>query len=1526
MTTARMEQPLTEDTPVEAPVVEQAPEQPQENITPEPAVSRNTVITPEVTPDVYAEEEDPSIDPYVAPEPLPPTDTTVNNLSAMGAMSAIAEGDSTGVYGAYQQTKVMAERNPDAVKDSYRQFLQAFDRQTTEVLVGQADPEIVADKIQEDAKQQESMFGAYVGAATKAYPTAPRSMQEKIGARLFAMEMLSEYMEGYSGWSVAGDILKSMIPGVAYKDILDSNIKPETIEAVKMMSGEDQAKFFAAVLPFLDEAYDQDKTFVAQVFSSFLDIEGAEDLATYQNLEKLFLGLDAATIFTGAAKMIRGGQVVKDVKKINKVLAGKVAASGIKDQTGELAKALNMTRDELVQSGLPWRNDVVEGMDHLPNVPEGVEQLAPIDMQQIQAIRDGFITVLSDDLTLAPQLLRQGEVAGAMDRITKETQKKITESLEGTPLKTGSIRVTKKEGEDVFVVNVDVLGPVDVRTGKLGNDEFEALVETLDIPAKQKKALMKEFDEGGDPQQIIDDFVGNTKVVQEGIQSFRTSRTTTLGTIRTETFEARPTLDDYGSYAIKQDSMFDYALSPVEKLDRELVAGAELLASTQERVAAQLGEIYKFALSPVSGLRNRAARKNVENAYELWERANKVEYDAAGNIIKSGQNVRPSQYQLAYEGITAPDGSKIYLRSQAEQQAFYNLANIADGFYLIGNKLDLQRLKATGVKQIAINEGMRGWPRLTEAQVSTTLKNLDENAMVFDTVRNISIPKAQVAEALQNSDNVLVSMYDALKTKDGMFSVAIVPRNAVSELGPYQRARRNLYSPKINLGVRGVVFEVKDGVLNGVTKAATDPANPNRKAVRFARGVKEGEKIAEELNQQAPDGVRYIFQEDTVDPLSGELRSFNQTGLYRGARSKDEIMIGLEETSVETVPVYEAMARNLQHLSNQYPMNEWRMATQQRFINSVNSTAANDAQKIKAFDDTIPDSHPMKDSLENMKDYIRQQLKVPSKQETVYEKRVLQLADWVEGKGLTQASQTVMRLKDTNLTAKLRGLTFHSLLGMFNPAQLWMQAQSASIAISMHPWFATKGLPRAMAMRFGLYADDEALQAIAKRAKLDVDDYVSMVKNFRRTGLHQSVRNNADFDAAIQGYTLSGRAFKGFLDKGLMFYRQGEISARVFSWEIATQRYMQQTGKKISRFTDDDWREIFKQQQNITLNMSSANKAGFQQGIAGVATQFWQVTTKFAETVFRNGREFTVGERVRMLVGQAALYGAVGIPAGRWLVDTAAGFFEVDPEEVTEEQLTFITQGIVGFLSDGQLDLSARSAINKGLEDMVFGFFEGEFTPVETLLGASFSLVERGSETLMFFEPLLFRSSEDITTTDLAALIGKGLVQIPSSIRNASQAVEAARKQQFIDRNHRVIFEDPTWIEIAGKFAGFTPNRQIIQYEVFKDVQAKEKYLNDRAARISNLYMDLMEARGLFDGDPDLDKAESLLQAVFTEFAVDYEANPRDAHEIRKRVVNRIRNPKTKEEQILLDLIRNGYRGDKFLNEAVIREILREAQ
>lgn len=1471
--------------------------------------------------DPYAvTQEDSTIDPYAAPEAPKVSIEQASNFASLKAMEAISNNEPEKVAFVYEEEKANAEMDFPGVLEKNRLELSSYNDALIQKIISDADPEIAVDFIQEAKKEESSLIAPHLNAVIKAYPDYSPSAQKSLAARYFAMNLLSDYMENYGVLDTIVDLGTSFIPLVTLNDIRQSGVKPEMVEAVKQLSPDDKAKFYLELLSRLDEAYDGDKVFVAGVMQAFLDPEGQRTLEFDQGLEKGIAALDVVGLGTVAYKLIRGGKVLRDAKRLNEGMAARLAAKGIEDPTGVVAEALGVSREELIQGGHPFLNDLVEGIDHIPSTPGAYADLAPVDKAKIQEIRELGFSVLLDELYQQPLLLRSEEVKAAIARITKETEQAVGQALENSGETVGRIRVENADGSTVFVVHTDIIGPTNVRTGVMGEDEFEAFIEWTPFPASVKNRLIREWETGGSPQEVLEDFVGNKQVLTENVQKFREGRAE-RGVVRTETKKVTPTLDDYGLYQLTGDSWANFVLSPKEKFRNMAVEGAEIASAARERIAARLDLAFEKALDPVAGFRNKKARKNVETAYLAWERQNVKVTNELGEVIDTGNNIRPTPRQLTYEGVIGPNGERIYLKTQAERQAFYNIAELADLHYLMGNKRDLEMLRAAGVKQIDINDGLNGVPRTSAQEIQTTLGGLSDNQFVFDVVRNKQITKGEARRLLdENEDTVLVALQESLrKGKDSMYDVVIVPRNAVKELGAYQRGRRNLYAPKINTGVRGVLLEVRAGKVNGQALDATDPNNPHRRVVAFSPGVKEGELMAMQRNAEGREGVYYVFEPDSVDKLSGDLRNFKQTGLFRGARSKEDLRMGISQAEVETVPVFEALSRNTQHLSNQYPINQWRMAETQRFVNTVNATAP-EGMRINKFDDTIPDNHPRKDKLEDYKNYLKQQFKVPTKNELRWEQRVLGWADWVEGKKIIgPASKTIMNVKDFSFTAALRGTAFHTLLGVLNPAQLYVQASAGLLAASIHPWFGIKGIPRALALGAGYHATDDVLAHIAKSTNLNLDDYKATVYAFRRSGLYDSLKNNASYDAANMGYGLTGREIKGMLDNGLFFYRKGESAARMYSWEISTQKIAQDLKKTPKDFTDADWRKVFTYQQNVTLNMSNAVKANYQTNpFTSIPTQFWQVQTKFLEAVFGGGRQFTPMEKMRMLTMQTAIYGSAGIPFGRMVIDMAAGMFDVPREEVEDWQVTAMWQGLVGFISGGEVNLATRGAIGRGIEDWIKNLFNENVPLDERIAGAVSAPFERGTVFVKAVTPLI-SGDPNLSGPSGYMVAARSFVEIFSSFKGASQAYNMVALGAYLDRNNIPVLEDPTTAEIIGVALGFQPSRMDLYYQVYSDTKEKEKVINETADYVYRQYKNYLVAEGLVGDNYNADRAQEIFQSLTLLLA----AHP-NREEITKRAWNRLFNLNKREDKIYTDFLYGTMNSDSFMVNSALQQQLEQ--
>lgn len=1463
-------------------------------------------------------------DPFDIEFQTPAPEIVSTDIAALESHSRLVQGDAEGAVATFEISKQETAQDLEGKRESLRGELQALHTAENETLLTEGVPaDLLVEKMEEDREILNSPLAPYTALAAKSFPDAPLWQQREIAVEYYGAHLVSEFMKDEGIIDIGLDIATSLIPGFQMKDIIDSGVTPELVNRANQLPPEERAQFYFELLKKLGEAYDGNKTMAAAAFQDFIDPSGESKTAFSQNLEKLFTALDATALLGVVGRLVKGGKLLSTAATVNPPEGARITAELIRERVtsgeftvldgtgGKLAEAVRVTREDAVSVALPFRTDLTEGFDNLPrDIHNSVMlNLAPEAVRaSVLEFRNSVRRALNTDM-LRPSLGRADEMQAAQASARRRAAAEMNLRIDNVLEEVGDIRITKIDAENArFTLSADVLGPV----GKVARpdpeipldfSEFEAIVKEMDLPAKVKKRLHKEVDEGFDPIDVLYDEVGNEAVVDEAIAAFRV-RSAEKGVVRTETIEVLAELDDFGMYQLRNPGEIKTVLaSPVEKFERTLVGDAELLDATSSRLMNTLSEILDQALAPVKGMRSGKKKQNVQEALVLADRA----------------DIRPTPQDLMYQGLERPDGTRVYLTSEAELKSFYNMLEFSDVLYVLKNRMQRERANRLGLKLLDAQDGLLGAPRLSPQQVNKTLDNLPEDAKVFDVLRNAPISKAEVRAALDaENGRVLMAMDQAYRAEDGLYTVVLADRGVVKELPAYILPRRNSYVPKINLGVRGVVKEIRPGMVNGVFRGVDDLDNPNQSVVRFAGGNQEGERIADELNAAVPEGeqVRYVYAEDRVDPLSGELRSFQDTGLFKGARSRDEIMYGSEARATETLPPFEALARYMQHVSSQYPINEWKLIQQKRFVNSVNSF---EGQRITRFDEAIPEGHPQKTTLEDQRDWLRETFRIPTKDQQRWENFMRGMADWMEGRKFPEAARSrVLSLSSSNPVAVIRGTAFHSLLGFLNPAQLWVQAQAATVALSLFPAMGTKSIPRAMALWSMAYTNSPgAIRKAAKVAGTDVDEFIELHRQFQRNGLGDSILNNADYSAAVSGFSIAGQNAKTLLDKGLFFYRRGELAARSFAFEVATAERAKETGRSILKMTDDDWREIFNRTQDYTLNMTRANKARWQSGIWSIPTQFRQVQAKFIEALVlpNSGRRYDTAMRTRLILGQAALYGAAGVPFGKMLVDTVAETLEVQPEDVDDTMLTWIEGGLQDWLAGGEINVATRGALANEFEQTVRGAFQERTVPADILLGAFGTVLGRGLEVAERVSLLTaLPDEESFSTLPSLVTLGKSFGGIFSTTRNAITAVEMHKYQAYFDKNGVNVYSDPTLNEIFSKFMGFQPKRESLPFDYFRDERAKTEYISSQVTKLYSLYRDYAQAKGIIGDSVSPEEANLLSDGVL------HLLNKEDPYmrsEITTRFIDRLYNFRNREEEILLRTFESVYTDqENFLTRA----------
>jgi len=899
-----------------------------------------------------------------------------------------------------------------------------------------------------------------------------------------------------------------------------------------------------------------------------------------------------------------------------------------------------------------------------------------------------------------------------------------------------------------------------------------------------------------------------------------------------------------------------------------LVENFEIAVSTRERLRFRFNEAWKTALKPIRG-RNFSKKKEQLDA-----------------VLQQGDELdQRYTIQELQTGIDTPLGRIVLDDDQIT--SYYAMLDISDFLDLSRNMIVREGMEARGIRHIKFGDGDHyGKP------VDTLPDNVSEiyNAADGQIYRVDELPELEGQVIVRLDENVPV-------IRDGekqYFGYAVVDETAVGDLPHWVVNSRAAYVPKINKNVNYAVRATRPARVNGQMVEDGD-----QYVERLFETRAEADAFAAEMNATGEAGVSYKVYDEADIRFRGDTEIRRKSGLYFGARSSREVLMGVGEgTPVERMPASAAIHRNLSFLANRMPVNEMRMAVQQRFINTVNNTDG--LAKIREFNDPLVGPADTVARLERIRNYVNGQLRVPTKEEQVFSAAMRRTAEWMEGRLPSGMRRTVMNLKDTDPVGWVRASAFHAYLGWFNFSQLIVQAAGASIALSRFPQHGIGAFRDYLAMRAALFApDDAAVRKMAKAGGYDPDEFTTLLSEFRKTGLGDSLKSTADHNAAIQGYGTATQTYRDLADKGLVFFKEGEQLNRMVSYSVAYRRWKAaNNGRKPSK--PEHWREIFKDQQNLSLNMSLANTAEWQTGLKSVPTQFLQVQTKFLESVFGGSR--AVGgsaQRFRLFLGQMAIFGYVGLPFGNTLLKQTVSSlqdFGIDPNQWDDEAWAWMEQGIFGLYTDNQLEGASRGALAKDIERMVVGLFEEEYNLAGLLFGAFGGLVGRGNEALrtmgMFF-------NDDVPTEAAVVATVDRLASIVSSYRNAETAIyDMWLMDRYVSKRGIILADDFTPTEIIGQAAGFSPRRFTEFYEFLSDDRKLNEVLEEKAGQI------IRDAELFFKYSQDDPKtSEAYWNYVTTYINAMGDVNPSHRAQLLQKIGDRLSDPETAFERAMFQAI-----------------------
>jgi hypothetical protein len=547
--------------------------------------------------------------------------------------------------------------------------------------------------------------------------------------------------------------------------------------------------------------------------------------------------------------------------------------------------------------------------------------------------------------------------------------------------------------------------------------------------------------------------------------------------------------------------------------------------------------------------------------------------------------------------------------------------------------------------------------------------------------------------------------------------------------------------------------------------------------------------------------------------ILGETQLGSGGGLYTGARSTQDIPYGVDGTPLERMNTYEALGFSLNSLERYVTRNQWRMGVQQKWINSAKAAGF----EVNKFDkNLIPEGNPKGVGLRRLADQIDVWSGFPTRSELLWDGFASSIMEFaLNSRMIPLKDKTIVRganfLKAADPVKAIRAASFHSLLGVFNPAQWFVQAQGFALAFALKPDLAldVMRVQSALTVTSRLGDNTAAIGKIAKALLIPEKEAVHLTRMWNKSGFQDSVTNTADHTAAARGFGVTADAVKRAADKSLLFYRLGELFNRRYSFTTAAIDFSKKKGT--FNFTDDELKAVMDSANKMMLNPSKANAAAWQRGPLAVPTQFFQIQAKMMETVFGANTAFTGRERARIMFGQLALYGAAGVPLANMGVRGVQEFFgksQADMEELPPAVVEGINNGFWGVYFNtvlgADVDVSNRGAIAAGMSEFFLDLALSEAPVYEKLIGAGGMFPHRVFNAWKDISPMIL-SETDVPLTGAEIRLGlNSLASVTSTWSNYEKGRFMKNMNTLIDtRGNQIVkdeqFDDDTiWFTMLG--------------------------------------------------------------------------------------------------------------------------------
>lgn len=890
--------------------------------------------------------------------------------------------------------------------------------------------------------------------------------------------------------------------------------------------------------------------------------------------------------------------------------------------------------------------------------------------------------------------------------------------------------------------------------------------------------------------------------------------------------------------------------------------------------------------------------------------------------------------------------------SEDEAAAYFAARQVRQTVYHLRNAEMVRHLRAQGMKEVVVgDQKLVGKVLQTEgealsAHVNQGIYNVAKGEMVFYRAGDMSAAYASGSRVvkLQHPAEFNGKLYSTIVVDDTSAKVRDIYTALNYRPGEFSRIYTDEYF------IRMVSTKEVDGLNKEITETIRSAAS-TREASEFVKAMKNAILVLKNSGSGVASGSlrakvealvgKYVDTEDFIKEWeAGKFDGFKDLE-FSYSRNKDEYLNGalsqaqfegrlftdkrgdklfsVDRTRANTLDVYQSLEAEITNISRVTNIGEWRENMVRRWMNTFGdllpTRTGNDVADFYAAANATF-TKGSKDALfaERTHRYIMRQIGVRTQEEQFYGAVTRR---WTEAflKGNEGVESVGAAIRQQSWLGFARSINFNFNLGMFNPAQLIVQANGAATALIISPKHGLAAAKTYPLLRMGLMSDNPAvwdkLATVENLTSLGLSnkqEFVDLISAVRKTGIIDNMKSTSLHN--LEDGKLN--VFSGYPSKvwgaNTFFFNRGEEFSRLLSFDVARREWM--AAHPEAKWTSKEaLAQMVVRMDDLTQNMTKANLARWQEGALSIPLQFAQYNIKLAANIMSAymgsgvGRGFTKTEATQLLIGHALFYGAAGNGLA-WLVD------EVVPEEMkatmSQAQKAYLAQGLFSGLlyqvSEHLTGTGANVAIGSRLGSFDYyqrianAIFKDPTSVYQALLGPSLGTAKRLG--VIGDVAYLWWKDPHLSGQDVVEGLTKMSTEQVATMRNATKAYLFYQHQGKMLDSKGVAMGQLSSVEIMGQALGFQPTLAVDIHNLIGNKKQHSEAMKD----IAGYMMATQKAIILAASNGDVKRAEEqqkLLQALIPD-------NAGDALEVSRIIKDKLYPYDTEMQKLLGDYMLKG--------------------